>query len=53
MESKKHGTDELTYKTEIGPQLQKTNLWLPAGKGQRGGINWETGPDIYTPLYIK
>ena len=31
--------------------MQKTNLWLPGGKG--GGINWETGIDIYTPLYIK
>ena len=26
-------------------------LWLPGGN--RGGINWETGIDTYTLLYIK
>ena len=30
---------------------QKTNLWLPKGKG--GGIDWEFGIDMYTLLYIK
>ena len=29
----------------------KTNFWLPGDGG--GGINWETGVDIYTLLYIK
>ena len=28
------------------------NLWLPKGKGE-GGINWESGINIHTPLYIK
>ena len=51
MESKKKkGTNELIYKTEVEAQMQKTNLWLPGDKG--GGINWETGTDIYT-LLIK
>ena len=48
MESKKNGTNELIYKTEIESQMQKTNLWSPRGKG--GGINWEIGTDIYTLL---
>ena len=48
----KNGTNEPIYKTEIESQMQKTNLWLPGVKGRRG-INWETGSDIYTLLYIK
>ena len=28
----KNDTNELIYKTEIGSQTQKTNLWLPKGK---------------------
>ena len=43
---------ELIYKTEIESQLQKTNVWLPGGKGG-GGINWEIGIDTYTLLYKK
>ena len=39
------------HNTEIDPQTQKTNLWLPKGKG--GGINQEFGVKIYTVLYIK
>ena len=27
------GTSEFTYKTETDSQTQKTNLWLPKGKG--------------------
>ena len=27
------GTNELIYKTETDSQTQKTNLWLPKGKG--------------------
>ena len=34
------------YKTES--QMQKTNLWLPGGKG--GGMNWESGIDIHILL---
>ena len=26
--------NELMYKTETDPQTQKTNLWLPKGKGR-------------------
>ena len=47
MESKKNGTKELIYKTDTENKLMVTN-------GVRwGGINWETGIDIYTLLYIK
>ena len=28
----KYDTNELSYKTEIDPQTQKTNLWLSKGK---------------------
>ena len=27
-------TNELIYKTEIDSQTQKTNIWLPKGKGE-------------------
>ena len=36
MKSKKKDTNELIYKTEIDSQTQKTNLWLPKGKGEGG-----------------
>ena len=38
----KNGRDELMCKAEIESQMQKTNLWLPRGKG-RGGMNWRLG----------
>ena len=36
VESKENDRNELTYKIQIDPQ--KTNIWLPKGKGG-GGIN--------------
>ena len=47
----KKNTNELIYKTEM--DSQRMNLWLPDGKGWEGGIDWETGIDVYTPLYLK
>ena len=39
---KKNDTNELIYKTEIDPQTQKTNLWLPKGNGGRGKLRvWD------------
>ena len=32
----KNNTSESTYKTETDSQMQKTNLWLPKGKGRWG-----------------
>ena len=29
----KNNTNELIYKTETNSPMQKTNLWLPKGKG--------------------
>ena len=46
---------DITYiqnlKTEIDPQTQKTNLWLPKGKDGRGRD--KLGVYIYTLLCIK
>ena len=32
----KNDTSELIDKTEVDSQTQKTNLWLPSGKGRKG-----------------
>ena len=48
VESKKNGTNELIYKTEIRVTDVKNKLMITGG-----GINWEIGLDIYTLLYIK
>ena len=40
----KNDTNELIYKTEIGSQTKKTNLWLPK---QMEGINCKFGSNIY------
>ena len=46
----KKNTNELTYKTEIDPQTQKTNLWLLKGKGGWGELGvWDY--HIYTTIY--
>ena len=29
------------------------NLWLPGRKNEEGGINWESGVDLYTVIYLK
>ena len=39
------------YTKHIDPKTQKTNLWLPEGKG--GGMNQEFGINLYKLLYIK
>ena len=49
----KNDTNELIYKVETDSQTQKTNLWLPTGKGRGVVINQEVGINIYTILYIK
>ena len=39
---KKGGTNELIYKTEVESRTQKTNLWLPGGKGRRDKLgDWD------------
>jgi len=49
---KSNGTNELIYETKRESQMQKTNLWLPAGKRRGGGVNWEMGIDMYTLLLL-
>ena len=48
----KNDANELIYKIEIDSQTQKTNLWLPKGKGEEG-INKEFGIKIYILLDTK
>ena len=38
VELKINDTNALTYKTETGPQTQKTNLWLPEGRKMGGKL---------------
>ena len=47
----KNGTDELTGKTEIKIQMQRTKLQIPR-REQMDGMNWETGINIQTLLYV-
>ena len=43
-------TSELTYKTELESQTQKTNLWLPKAGGERGKLGvWDQ--NILTTIY--
>ena len=49
LKKKKKDTNVFMYKTEIGPQTQKTNM---CSKGD-AGINQEFGIDLYKLLYIK
>ena len=49
----KNDTNELIYKTETDLQISKTNLWLPKGKCEGGGINQELGINTHTLLYIR
>ena len=37
MQTLKNNTNECICKTEADSQIQKTNLWLPKGKGDGGG----------------
>ena len=44
-------TNELIYKTETDSQTEKTNLWLPEGKGGGEGYLRRLGL-TYTHYYI-
>ena len=42
IKKKKNDTSELMYKTEIDPQTQQTNFWLPKRKGGRDKLGvWD------------
>ena len=47
----KYDINELIYETDS--QTQRTGLWLPRGKGHRGGMEWEFGLSRCKLLYIE
>ena len=49
----KYETNELIYQTEIDSQKQRTDLWLPKGRGGGGGMDWEFGISTGKLLYIE
>ena len=50
IESLKNGTNELIYNKELVINAE-SKFMVTKGKGERG-INWKTGTDTNTPLYI-
>ena len=46
-------TNELIYETETDSQTERTDLWLPRGRGSRGGMEWEFGISRCELLYIE
>ena len=49
----KYDTNKLIYETETDSQTQRTDLWLPRGKGQGGGVDGEFGVSRCKLLYIE
>ena len=45
-------TDEPICKAEIEKQTERISIWI-LRRESGGGMNWETGVDIYTLLCIK
>ena len=39
----KYSTNEPIYEKETDSQTQRTDLWLPRGRGSMGGMEWEFG----------
>ena len=50
---KKNDTNELIYKTEIVSQTEKTDLWLPKGKGWGEGLIRNLGLKYIHPTTYK
>ena len=48
----KKDTNELIYKTETD-SLRKLTYSYQKGRGDRGGIDWKLGIDMYTLLYFN
>ena len=48
----KNGTDKSICKAEIETHSQTANAWAPR-RGKRDGMNWETGIEIYTIVFIQ
>ena len=49
----KYDINELIYKKETDSQTQRTDLWLPRGRGCGGGLDWEFGTSRCKLLYIE
>ena len=47
----KYDTNEPIYETDS--QTQRTELWLPRGRGGGGGMDWEFGISWCKLLYIE
>ena len=49
----KYDTNEPIYETETDLQTQRTDLWLPRGRGSGGGMEWEFGISRCKLVYIE
>ena len=49
----KYNTNQHIYKTKTDSQIQRTDLWLPRGRGGRGGKEREFGISRGKLLYIE
>ena len=49
---KKIGIDDLIYKS-TNTDTDREQTYGHQGRERGGGMNWETGIDMYTPLCIK
>ena len=49
----KNAANVLSYKTEADSKILKSNLRLPPGETEEGGINEEVEIGTYTLLYIN
>ena len=49
----KYDTNEPIYETETDSQTQRTDSWLPRGREDGGGMDWEFGVSRCQLLYIE
>ena len=49
----KYDTNEPIYETGTDSQTQRTGLWLPSGRGDEGGMDWEFGVSRCKLVYVE
>ena len=49
----KYDTNELIYKTETDSETQRTDSWLPRGRGKGRGMDWEFGVGRCKLLHLE
>ena len=49
----KYDTNERIYETQTDSQTERTDLWLPRGRGGRGGKDWELGISRCKLVYYR